>query len=161
MTLCDLQRPLTSFFSIILSSYQFEGCIGIKLDPSDNEPNLRKKRMIFRVFLISQRIFSLYSLKVGWYFFNIHTIIVSKKSTIKFVYQKALIQTFYSSFWLQNNHCEFTTREYKFKRWFCNKKPVWNVNFKNIFYKIILSQKYVFFILILYSTLFSGLQVCT
>ena len=52
--------------------YQFEGCIGMKLDPSDNELNLQKKRIIFRGFIISQRIFSLDSLKLGGTFLT-HT----------------------------------------------------------------------------------------
>ena len=35
------------------------------------------------------------------------------------VYKKALIRTFQSAFLLQNNLCEFTTQEHKFKRWSC------------------------------------------
>ena len=55
---------------------------------------------------------------------------ISKQiSNLFFLYQKTLIRTFHTSFRLQNNLCEFTTREHKFKRWFCNKKSVWNVRF--------------------------------
>ena len=60
------------------------------------------------------------------------------------VYQKALILTFHSSFWLQNNFCEFTAPEHKFKRWFCTQKPGVKIRFKDIWHtKINLSQKYI------------------
>ena len=51
-----------------------------------------------------------------------------------FVYQKALIRTFHTIFWLQNNLFEFTAREHKFKGWFCSQKPVWNIHLKDIWY---------------------------
>ena len=35
---------------------------------------------------------------------------------IFFIYQKALIQTFHTSFFTTNYLCEFTAREHKFKR---------------------------------------------
>ena len=68
-------------------------------------------------------------------------------SKLIFVYYKALLkQTIYTSFWLQNNLCEFTitTREHKFKRWFLYSKISLNVRFKDFWYwKINLSQKYI------------------
>ena len=65
-------------------------------------------------------------------------------SSICFVYQKYLILTFHSSFWLQNNLYKVTTREHKFKRWFWTQKPVLNLFSKNFWYtKIYLSQKYL------------------
>ena len=60
-----------------------------------------------------------------------------------FVYQKALIWTLQTSFWLQNNFCESITREHKFKRWFCtsNRFQKSGLNVKNFWYtKINLSQ---------------------
>ena len=39
-----------------------------------------------------------------------------------FVYQKALIRTFHTSFVTKNNVCEFTAQEHKFKRLFCTQK---------------------------------------
>ena len=40
-----------------------------------------------------------------------------------------------------NNHCEFTAIEHKFKSWFCTQKQVLNVRFKDFWYtKINLSQ---------------------
>ena len=66
---------------------------------------------------------------------------------IFFVYQKALIQTFHTSFSLKNNLCEFTIRKHKFNRWFCTEKPVLNVHSNDFWYtKINLSQNYIFFI---------------
>ena len=59
------------------------------------------------------------------------------RETILFVYQKALIRTFNFSFLttlVRNNFCEFTTHEHKLKRWFCTKKSVWNVRFKDFWY---------------------------
>jgi hypothetical protein len=48
---------------------------------------------------------------------------------------------------------EFTTREHKFKRWFCTQNPVLNVRFKDFWYtKINLIQKYIL-ISIIYSIL--------
>ena len=35
-----------------------------------------------------------------------------------------------------NNLCEFTTQEYKFKRWFCTIKPILNVRFKDFLYTL-------------------------
>ena len=34
----------------------------------------------------------------------------------KIVYQKALIRTFHTTFWLHNNICEFTVQEHQFRR---------------------------------------------
>ena len=51
-----------------------------------------------------------------------------------FVYQKTIIQTFHSSFLTTNCLCEFTTREYKFNRWFCTQKLVLYVQFKDFSY---------------------------
>ena len=49
--------------------------------------------------------------------------------TINFVFQKALIQTFHTSF--LTILCEFTAQEHKFKRWFCNQTLVWFLVYKN------------------------------
>ena len=44
----------------------------------------------------------------------------------------------------QNNLCEFTTQEHKFKRCFCTQKLVLNVRFKDFLCtKISMSQKYI------------------
>ena len=52
-----------------------------------------------------------------------------KTYTLKniFVYQKAWIQYFTPVFLLQNNLCEFTAWEHKFKRWLCTQKPILNI----------------------------------
>ena len=94
---------------------------------------------------------------------------------IFFVYQKALIHTFHTSFWLQTNLCipesfntnvshQFLTIKqtlwvHKFKRWYCNQKVVWHDEFnyytfkvKNsvIFFVFYLAHNKIYFILFLY-----------
>ena len=56
-----------------------------------------------------------------------------------FVYKKALIWTFHTSFliWLNNNLCEFTALEHKFQRGFWTKK----YQFKTLILKISGIQK--------------------
>ena len=49
---------------------------------------------------------------------------------IHIVFQQTLIQTFRTS-WRQNNFCESTAQEHKFKRWFCTQKLVLNVRSKD------------------------------
>ena len=55
------------------------------------------------------------------------------KYKIYFVYQNSLIRTINTTFFL-NNLWEFTTKEQKFKRWFCTQKPIFNVCFKDFWY---------------------------
>ena len=43
--------------------------------------------------------------------------------SIKYIYC-LMIEKFHTSFRIQNNLCEFTALEHKFKRWFCTQKPV-------------------------------------
>ena len=53
------------------------------------------------------------------FFLTIMTVCNLRKQSWKivFVYQKALIWIFYTSFLLQNNFCKFTALEHKFKKW--------------------------------------------
>ena len=58
---------------------------------------------------------------------------------ITFVFKKALIQTFYTSFLLQNILGEFTTRELLFKRGYCTQN-VYTMTISNMNRNLITSS---------------------
>ena len=79
---------------------------------------------------LSETLTGIQGLHCSGQFFSINFI-----KNISFVYQKALIRTFHTSFWLQNNLCvEFLTQEHKIRWRFCTKKQVSKVCLKDFRY---------------------------
>ena len=59
-----------------------------------------------------------------WNICILNIFVIYCKNFICFEYQKALIRTIHTSFWLQNYLWEFTSWDHKFKRWYCSNSKV-------------------------------------